>query len=363
MRRNRALIAWLVSLPLLLGLVSGCAPDVPGKGAAEPTRTVGSTATVKRTTPVSDLGPPAVQGVIAFTTLAAGEPAGNRTPGASGTQDYDVCVVNADGTGLTTLAGGEPCQWNPRWSPDGSRILYTVSAIGVEDPQDVWVMNADGTGKTQLTKGPFRNTSAVWSPDGTRIAYSSQVSKHDPFKGAKTESASIWVMNADGSGAHTVTTPTGGIYDCWPAWAEPDKISFVRLDLTGKATAECSVNPDGSGLVQVRPLGDMQFEFFTYYELAPGGERAAVQNLKANPDTLSIVPASGDGPGVTLLSPVDDYLGKRRLAAVGWKRDGSAVAITGRDDPGTRIYVVKADGSGLSVVPGVEKATFPDWRP
>jgi hypothetical protein len=30
---------------------------------------------------------------------------------------------------------------------------------------------------------------------------------------------------------------------------------------------------------------------------------------------------------------------------------------------GSRLYIVNADGSGLSLVPNVEHAICPDWRP
>ena len=63
--------------------------------------------------------------------------------------DYDVCVVNTDGAGLGVLAGGKGCQYFPRWSPDGSKIVYMESVPGDNNPQELWVVNADGSGKTR----------------------------------------------------------------------------------------------------------------------------------------------------------------------------------------------------------------------
>ena len=48
----------------------------------------------------------------------------------------------------------------PDWSPDGSKIVY-------EGLTDIWVVNADGTGATSLAPG----TRPSWSPDGDKIVF------------------------------------------------------------------------------------------------------------------------------------------------------------------------------------------------
>ena len=50
---------------------------------------------------------------------------------------------------------------NPRWSPDGSRILYEMAR---PSGTDLWVMNADGTNRINLTHGVGYNTQGVWAP-------------------------------------------------------------------------------------------------------------------------------------------------------------------------------------------------------
>ena len=49
----------------------------------------------------------------------------SHRPAWVGKRDDDVCIVNTDGTGFATIVGGENVELCPRWSPDGSRILYT----------------------------------------------------------------------------------------------------------------------------------------------------------------------------------------------------------------------------------------------
>ncbi|MGI8620147.1 MAG: hypothetical protein ACR2L6_13820 [Gemmatimonadaceae bacterium] len=84
---------------------------------------------------------------------------------------YSLRLVNLDGSGLTEIT---PLTWlfttGPSWAPDGTRIAFSQN-------WDISVIRADGTGRTQLTGpalGPTTHAMArfpAWSPDGTRIAY------------------------------------------------------------------------------------------------------------------------------------------------------------------------------------------------
>jgi len=299
---------------------------------------------------------PTVAGTIAFTRYGEDE----------WTQaDYDICVVDTDGTGLRVLAGGEGCQRYPRWSPDGSKIVYYESAIGDQDPQHVWVMNADGSGKTRLTKGSlgYRNIFPSWSPDGTRIAFT-----HLVFYTNGVERDAIYAMNADGSGLRNVTSKKGpgvSLVDYWPTWEKDGTISFYRNTRSG-GLSKFSVNPDGSGLRwMVKQAGATEYEdegCWVKYELtlSPDGRKVARRDMKT--DRLVVVPVHGGGAPVVLLDPVAVYA--EISVDVAWSPDGEALAIAGQSDTAfTRLYIVNADGTGLSAVPGVDAAQEPAWRP
>ena len=65
---------------------------------------------------------------------------------------------------------------------------------------------------------------------------------------------------------------------------------------------------------------------------------------------------------VTLLDPVAAYAEISVDAA--WSPDGKALAIASQSETGfSRIYIVNADGPGLSAVPGITDAREPAWRP
>jgi len=289
---------------------------------------------------------PTVAGTIAFTTLAA-------------YMDYDICVVNTDGTGLKTLAGGEGCQTYPRWSPDGKKIVYYESAPGDQDPQHVWVMNADGSGKVQLTDIEYRNMWPSWSPDARRIVFT-----HLVFYTGGVERDAIYVMNADGSGLRNVTSKKGpGVTsaDYWPTWEKDGTITFYRNTRSG-GLSKFSVNPDGSGLTRlVKEAGTASDAWVKYeYGLSPDGKWVARHDVKA--DRLVVVRVTGGGAPVALLDPVAAYA--RLSVEVAWSPDGKALAIAGQSETSfERLYIVNADGTGLSAVPGVDSAKDPAWRP
>jgi TolB protein len=65
----------------------------------------------------------------------------------------DVWRMNANGSGQRPVVERlQSDDWNPRLAPDGSRIAFTVRALGGGGPF-VWVINADGSAARRITSG------------------------------------------------------------------------------------------------------------------------------------------------------------------------------------------------------------------
>jgi Tol biopolymer transport system component len=130
-----------------------------------------------------------------------------------------LMVTNANGTGLRALSGEAGDYWLPSssvsvggddhdpWSPDGTRIAYTVQRNeGGAWWTEIHVVNVDGTGHLQLTPSGMRATFGGWSPRGDRIA----------FSGREGGASDVYLIDADGSGMVNIT---GSLHaDTSPMW-------------------------------------------------------------------------------------------------------------------------------------------------
>ncbi len=138
-----------------------------------------------------------------------------------GTYDLRVWQLNLDGRPARPLLRAPDGQGgldHPSVSPDEHRLLVTSYR---EEQSQVWAWGLPDGPWQQLTQAAEGAYDPAWSPDGTRIVYTQrQAGKHD-----------IWIMGADGSGAVPVTTTGRARSPCWsPAG---DAVAYLNDDGAG----------------------------------------------------------------------------------------------------------------------------------
>jgi len=52
--------------------------------------------------------------------------------------------------------------FQPAWSPDGLKLAYVELASDGSNNYDIYIVNANGTGRTRLTSAPAVDVFPVW---------------------------------------------------------------------------------------------------------------------------------------------------------------------------------------------------------
>ena len=106
---------------------------------------------------------------------------------------YDLYLMDADGSNLQRLTTDPGGKGEPVWTPDGTRLVYTLTRQG-EQPQ-LHALRPDGRPAQALTTEPGGNHSPAISADGRSLA----------FVSTRDGNQEIYVMPVDGGEPRRVT--------------------------------------------------------------------------------------------------------------------------------------------------------------
>ena len=104
-----------------------------------------------------------------------------------------IFLVHPDGTGLHQLTPPGLFSRNASWSPDGTKVAFNRGS-GTAAPESIYVINPDGSGLRAVIRAVDHQEflDPRFSPDGTKLLFSASLD-------FRTQSPSLWVANADGS--------------------------------------------------------------------------------------------------------------------------------------------------------------------
>jgi hypothetical protein len=76
--------------------------------------------------------------------------------------NWEIYLMNADGSGAINLTQNAAQHWQPVWSPDGTRLAFESERSG---SAEVCVMKADGSGQRNLTRHAAADNRPRWRPE------------------------------------------------------------------------------------------------------------------------------------------------------------------------------------------------------
>ncbi|HEX2187949.1 MAG TPA: hypothetical protein VHG51_03575 [Longimicrobiaceae bacterium] len=252
---------------------------------------------------------------------------------------------------LHPLDGGAPRPIGPRmgrsrspaWSPDGRWIVFESDEASF---RDLYRIASDGTSPLRLTASEHGSFEPAVSPDGAWIAFAS----------SRDGDAELYVMRADGSEQRRLTAFHR---DDWGAAWSPDGRTLAFLSDREGADRIFLVRPDGTGLRRLSGAeADTAAAATDVKEAEPawspdGGRIAFVRHTRDGTARIRVADVAGGGT-----TEVSD--GRGRDGTPVWSPDGRYLAFTSDRDGDPELYLMRADGTGVT---RLTRAPGADWLP
>lgn len=252
--------------------------------------------------------------------------------------NWEIYLMNADGTGQTNLTNNPAQDSSAAWSPDGHKIAFDSIRDG---NWEIYLMNPDGSAQTRLTNNSGVDVAPDWSPDGSKMAFESD----------RDGNREIYLMNADGTGQSRLTN--NSVRDGAPVWS-PDGQKIAYTSFRNGNVDIYVINVDGTNESNLtnQPASDEWDPVWS-----PDGSKIAFESTRDGNSEIYVMNVDGTNQTRLTFNSVRD-------ANPAWSPDSSQIAFTSARDGNWEIYAMNADGSqqaNLTTYPGDDWLAA--WRP
>jgi imidazolonepropionase-like amidohydrolase/Tol biopolymer transport system component len=153
----------------------------------------------------------------------------------------DIYTLPAGGGEATLVSGGIPYEIQPRFSPDGSRILFTSDRGGGDN---LWIMNVDGSDRRAVTDEDYRLlNNGDWHPSGRWVA----AKKH--FTSERSMGAGeMWLYKVPegGEGVRLTERKNDQMDVNEPCFSPDGRFLYFAEDMSPGKTFQYNKDPNGT---------------------------------------------------------------------------------------------------------------------
>ena len=155
----------------------------------------------------------------------------------------------------------------PAMSPDGKRVAFTVTTVREAENkrhQEVWVASTDGGAPSRWTSPGYESSAPRWTPDGSHLLFTST---RPQGKGT------TWAIRTDGGGGEAMQMPTipsngsvpsDGKFAVWaealPLDTTPARDAYARMPALARPPFDAITMPADPARFDGRHFVDMAFK-------------------------------------------------------------------------------------------------------
>ena len=200
--------------------------------------------------------------------------------------NFDVQVMNVDGTERIRLTSEPAKDIDAQWSPDGTLLTYTRQTDDSGRETTIWTTRPDGTRKTRLAAGQL----ARWAPDGRHIVFGHWIG----------DRASLFTLDVRTRRVTRLTSSPS--YDEPAGWSRDGATILFTRDSPGSGSDIYSIAADGTGLRRLSggPSDDYACSF------SPNGREILFTSNRTGHDQVFSMRADGTKPRNLSRSVTDD---------------------------------------------------------